>query len=451
MSLSSSKHRTSSALAVALSAALIAWLAATLASYAPTYMEMRGIDPQIVKMVEEGKPVVVYYAINTSIHRVHGSCRWVVGSLCINKTVVYSVDELRKIIDESMAVWGYPLKKVPKARIALYSIKAVYRTLSPALGTYLEQAVIDLHGVAGTRENGSGITIAIIDTGVDYLHPCLRGSIKALVSVVFDRPLVWYVGVNGSLEQAWRVDEEIYNETHGIYAWMDQVGHGTHVAGLIAAHDCPIRGVAPGAKLVVIKAFVGSTTTMDRLLSAIDWLYHHAKQLGVKVLSCSWGISIPATGRDPVSLALRVLVEDLHIAVFAAAGNDGNVPMDIEAPAGAPWVIAVGAWDYWTHSLAWFSSTGPTPDMRIKPDFVCSGVNILSTYLDNGYAVMSGTSMATPICAAIYALWYQYLEERLHHAPTIKQVIAEMVRHTIYRMTPDKNCLRGWGVPLAPP
>lgn len=119
---------------------------------------------------------------------------------------------------------------------------------------------------------------------------------------------------------------------------------------------------------------------------------------------------------------------DKGIVVVAAAGNEGPDPSTISSPGISPKIITVGAMDdvdtvvRIDDQVADFSSRGPTPDGLVKPDILCPGVNIISlrspkSYLDKmykssrietNYFTLSGTSMATPICAGVVALMLQH-------------------------------------------
>jgi len=232
--------------------------------------------------------------------------------------------------------------------------------------------------------NGDGngeVEVAVIDTGVDVDHPDLAGNIKWCVSVL-----------NGVISSNCN----------------DGNGHGTHVIGTIAAlaNGIGVVGVAPRVEVYAIKALRddGSGSYSD-IIMAIDLAVKgpdgviDADGDGVivgdpqddapEVISMSLG------GYSDVPQLKQVIqaAYSWGITIVAAAGNEGyNYPA---YPAAYPEVIAVGAVD----------SSGNVPSWSNRyPEVAAPGVNILSTYPDNTYATLSGTSMATPHVSATVAL-----------------------------------------------
>jgi len=215
-------------------------------------------------------------------------------------------------------------------------------------------------------KNGEGIKIAIIDTGIDKDHPDLNDN---LVN-----------GVNFVSKPSWRTPDP--NE------WDDDNGHGTHVAGIIAAEDnnTGVVGVAPGAALYALKVLdrTGSGYVSD-VVAAIQW----ATENDIQVINMSLG------GAYDIWLDAACWLAYYYdgLILVAAAGNGGSVIY----PAAYDSVIAVSATNS-ADELAWFSSTGP------EVELAAPGVDIYSTYKDGGYATYSGTSMASPHVAGVAAL-----------------------------------------------
>ncbi|MEM1606079.1 MAG: S8 family serine peptidase [Fervidicoccaceae archaeon] len=272
-------------------------------------------------------------------------------------------------------------------------------------------AVADVYPVS--RYTGAGVRVAVVDTGVDYTHPDLAGAVEVLASFTVrssgGRPLVFIVGVNGSLADARSVDELVKMQV-GAYAWLDEHGHGTHVAGLIAGSGAAsggrYRGVAPGVKLWVVKVLDSSGSgSIEALAAALDWLADKP----VDVVNLALGF------RDEQAVRLiRKQVEALVSRgkiVVAAAGNDGVVGA-VNYPARLPGVYAIAAVDR-SGRLAPFSSLGTPADM--KPDFAALGVAVVSTVPTYGsrvapgskYAALSGTSMACAVASGLMALWVE--------------------------------------------
>ncbi|MEM1690049.1 MAG: S8 family serine peptidase [Thermofilaceae archaeon] len=308
---------------------------------------------------------------------------------------------------------------------------------------------------------GRGVTVAIIDTGVDYLHPDLVHSISVLVSTVVltrdGRPLTWIVGVNGSLNAAWAF-EQMLKQQLGAYAWMDDDGHGTHVSGIIASRSAEYPGLSPCVQLIMVKAFLRGAASMDTIMDALQWVYDNVERFGIRVLSISWGAAIPSDGRDPLSIACDAIA-DKGVLVFAAAGNEGNVPNTILAPAAARKVYAVGAWDGYIGKIAPFSSLGPTVDGRMKPDIYAAGVLVVSTksrYASLGiavgdkYAALSGTSMAAPAAAACAANFIEMFKSWNKRLPSRADWEAYLITNSM-RLNPFfKDFITGWGLVRCP-
>jgi len=220
--------------------------------------------------------------------------------------------------------------------------------------------------VHNSGNNGEGIKIAIIDTGIDRDHPDLDDNIMG--------------GVNFVSIPSWKTPDP--------NKWDDDNGHGTHVAGIIAAEDnnTGVVGVAPGADLYALKVLdrTGSGYVSD-VVAAIQW----ATVNEIQVINMSLGGGASLT----LEAACLLAYYQDGLILVAAAGNGGSVIY----PAAYPSVIAVSATDE-GDNLADFSSTG------IEVELAAPGVDIYSTYKGGGYTTMSGTSMASPHVAGTAAL-----------------------------------------------
>ncbi|HVP26533.1 MAG TPA: S8 family peptidase [Candidatus Bathyarchaeia archaeon] len=220
-----------------------------------------------------------------------------------------------------------------------------------------------------TQKGNNTILVAIVDTGIKYTHPDLVANYVPL----------GYDWINNDSDP------------------MDDQGHGTHCAGIIAASINNSIGIA-GLAQVRIMAEKGLSRQGwgydDELANAII----HAVNQGAKIISCSWGSSEESQLiHDAVKYAT-----DAGALVIAAAGNSGTNTKHY--PAAYPEVIAVAATDE-NDRLAPFSSYGDWIDIAAP------GTSIYSTYLWNDYLSLSGTSMACPHVAGVAALeWSQFPE-----------------------------------------
>lgn len=221
--------------------------------------------------------------------------------------------------------------------------------------------------------NGEGIKIAVIDTGIDRDHPDLDDNLVG--------------GVNFVSIPSWKTPDP--------NKWDDDNGHGTHVAGIIAAenNNTGVVGVAPGAALYALKALdrTGSGYISD-VVMAIQWATdpngdgNNSDKMDI--------INMSLGGAYDIWLDAACLLAYYEgLILVAAAGNGGSVIF----PAAYDSVIAVSATNS-ADELAWFSSTGP------EVELAAPGVDIYSTYNGGGYTTLSGTSMASPHVAGTAAL-----------------------------------------------
>lgn len=234
---------------------------------------------------------------------------------------------------------------------------------------------------------GAGIRIAIIDTGIDYLHPDLGGGFGPGHKVVGG-----YDFVNSDQDP------------------IDDNGHGTHVAGIAAANGV-IKGVAPDANLLAVKVLDGFGFGFDsNIIAGIEW----AVTNGANIINMSLGdIFGGGDPDDPLCQAVDAATQ-AGVLVVCAAGNAGAYNT-VGSPAAARTAVAVGA-DDMNHHIAPFSSRGAAPKtLQIKPEVVAPGVGILSTVPQSGtqlsdpsgYMTLDGTSMASPHAAGAAALLLQ--------------------------------------------
>ncbi len=204
------------------------------------------------------------------------------------------------------------------------------------------------------------IKVAIIDTGIDLKHPDLKYNIKGG-----------------------------YNAINPLKSPNDDNGHGTHVAGIVAAlnNTIGVVGVGPQVDLYAVKVLnaAGSGYLSD-IIEGLDW----AIQNGMQVVNMSLGTSVDVPSfREAVQRVYQA-----GIIQVAAAGNTGG---SVVYPAAYPEVIAVSATDQ-NNQIASWSSRGPEVDLSAP------GVSIYSTYKGSRYATLSGTSMAAPHVSGVAAL-----------------------------------------------
>ncbi|GAA2665856.1 S8 family serine peptidase [Streptomyces aculeolatus] len=235
--------------------------------------------------------------------------------------------------------------------------------------------------------DGTGVTVAVLDTGVDATHPDLAGRIAASKSFV--------------------QGEEV----------VDKHGHGTHVASTIAgsgaASDGSYKGVAPGAELAVGKVLsnAGSGST-SQIVAGMEWA---TKEVDAKIVSMSLGSSA-TDGSDPLSRSVNELTSSTDSLFVIAAGNDGPGRETVSAPGTADAALTVAATDK-SDALPDFSSRGPRfGDGALKPDIAAPGAGIaaarasgtsMGTPVDDDYTAANGTSMATPHVAGAAAVLAQ--------------------------------------------
>lgn len=208
---------------------------------------------------------------------------------------------------------------------------------------------------------GEGVAVAVIDTGVESGHPDLTGAVQGGFN--FIKP--------GEPPE-------------------DDNGHGTHVAGIIAARDngVGVVGVAPEARLYALKAFDGrGSGAISAIIEALGWCVEN----GVRLVNMSFG----GTRNRALARALDAC-QQAGLVMVAAAGNNGRAD-SVDFPATHPAVIGVSALEE-DGSLARFSSRGP------EVDLAAPGSRILSTYTGGGYRELSGTSMAAPHVTGVVAL-----------------------------------------------
>ncbi|HDR3650537.1 S8 family peptidase [Bacillus sp. SM-B1] len=230
--------------------------------------------------------------------------------------------------------------------------------------------------VWGISKKGKGIVIAIIDTGCEINHPDLKENIIS--------------GYNFTEDD---------NSNPNIY--KDYRGHGTHVAGIIAASDNGkgIVGVAPESKLLILKVIdkngVGSYKNLIKAIEfSMNWKGPNKEK--VSIINISLGGSLP----DKKLYTTIKKAKKKGIVIIAASGNEGDGnenTNEISFPGFYKEVIQVG-------SITKDKKPSKFSNTNINLDFVAPGENIISTHLNNNYVQLSGTSMAAPYVTGAIAL-----------------------------------------------
>jgi serine protease AprX len=259
---------------------------------------------------------------------------------------------------------------------------------TPTPGTGAAGAVRAALGLPANGNEGSGVTVAVVDTGV--------ADVPDLAGRVSDR--VDFSGTGAG----------------------DGFGHGTFMAGLIvgsgAASGGVYRGVAPGASLVDVKVADGTgQTDLVTVLRGLEWVAEHGKNVDVVNLSLSSYSPLPYQ-IDPLTQALEALWRK-GITVVVPAGNDGPGAGTVTSPGTDPTLLTAGGLDASGTAAASWSAQGPTWQGDAKPDLLAPGTSLVSlrspgstvdtgnpsARIGAGYFLGSGTSMATAVTSAVAA------------------------------------------------
>ncbi|HLL16652.1 MAG TPA: S8 family serine peptidase [Pyrinomonadaceae bacterium] len=309
----------------------------------------------------------------------------------------------------------FALSHFPNVR-SIYGNRTLQLTADPGQGlTGVERARRDADIVrnnAGTPLSGRGVTVAVLDTGLDSTHGDLAGRVAQNVKLADVQSAS--VGFN------YPANVENLPNTDQVY------GHGTFVAGVIGGSGArsggQYTGVAPGARLVGMSA---GDLNLVFVLNGLDYLLERGASLGVRVVNCSFSANTLFDINDPVNVATKMLT-DRGVNVVFSAGNTGAGWHTLNPYAVAPWVVSVGATDF-RGRLADFSSRGSFASQLFRPTLVAPGVRVVGLRSSgvsvtgaegvgfNGdvniapgnvpfYTTASGTSFSAPQVAGAIAL-----------------------------------------------
>lgn len=320
-----------------------------------------------------------------------------------------------------------------EAIAAAPGVRGVY--LNRPLESLLRESV-PLIGATAVRERygltGAGVGVAVVDTGLDATHPDLRlGSTTAQNVKLLGLQYAAGQNLNQLALPVLTLENQLNTDTTS--------GHGTHVAGIVAASGEAsggyYGGVAPGAHLVGLGA--GETIEIFTALASFDYILEHRERYNIRVVNCSWGNIVPGFDpNDPVNVATK-LVHGAGITVVFAAGNSGASTDTLNEYSVAPWVIGVAAGDKDGRSVSFFSSRGIPGDALFHPTLTAPGYLIVSNRTATGAAVnASSTPTDAAFIPAEHLAYYTAANGTSMAAPHVAGAIALMLEANP-GLTPD--------------
>ncbi|HEV2863641.1 MAG TPA: S8 family serine peptidase [Pyrinomonadaceae bacterium] len=306
------------------------------------------------------------------------------------------------------------VSRLPNVR-SIYGNRTLQTTSDPYVALAGAERVArdpELTGTnAGLPLTGRGVTVAVIDTGLDGTHADLAGRVARNVKLADTQSL----GVGFTYPAG---VEDVPN-TDLTY------GHGTFVAGVIAGDGArsggAYAGVAPGAKVVGLSA---GDLNLFHVLAGFDYVLTHP-DLGVRVVNCSFSAETLYDENDPVNVATRILYERGVNVVFSA-GNGGPGLHTLNPYAQAPWVVSVGATDN-KGRLPSFSARGEFGGPGSRPTLVAPGVNVVGPRAAGVNLVGASALTSSRKLSAADSLYYTVGTGTSFSAPQVAGTIALML------------------------
>ena len=286
-------------------------------------------------------------------------------------------------------------------------------------------------------EGGSeDVVVAVLDTGVDYNHIDLRDNIWTNTGEIPG---------NG-------IDDDGNGYIDDVRGWncsgdnndpLDDNGHGTHVAGIIASekNSFGTTGIAYNVKIMPVKC--GNSSNSFNYANIAEGI-RYAYMNGADIINMS-------IGGSSISIECQEALEDAYTTSFlvASAGNDraqnefrfSGYEVIPTYPAALPYVCGVMAENN-QHVEAWFSNFDVFPHNKIEYEIYAPGVNIVSTFPNGKYASLNGTSMSAPVVSGIAALIRSaHMDKEIYPTKYIFSQIANTSSTSVYQLDPYRNDL----------
>ena len=331
----------------------------------PVAVGLQSVDPELAvklsAMADDSNvnAAIVYHRLPTESDLADLQKIGIVGGTRYRVLPVVTVTGTREQISA--------ISKLPAVR-SIYGNRTLSLTSEPEVRavTGVTRAWKDSEIISSNRGlsvTGKNVAVAVLDTGIDATHRDLAGRVAKNIKLAETQSAS--VGFN------YPINSEHLENTDNLY------GHGTFVAGVVSGNGNlsggKFSGVAPDARLVGLGA---GDMTLLYVLSGFDYLLANGRDLGVKVVNCSFSANTMYDVNDPVNVATRMLTE-AGINVVFSAGNTGPGQHTLNPYAAAPWVVSVGATDT-QGRLADFSSRGGFANSQFHPTLVAPGVDIVS-------------------------------------------------------------------------
>src|SRR5271157_5879886 len=268
-------------------------------------------------------------------------------------------------------------------------------------------------GAAAARQtygvDGTGMTVAVIDTGVDYNNPALGGGFGPSAKVI------------AGYDFATNTPDPLATDSQ----------HGTAVAGLIGSDDPNNLGVAPGVKIVALRVTgSGNTASLSSIASALQWVINNHSQYNITVVNMSlsdgdnyahnWFAQDGGVGEQITNLIGQL--QTLNVPVVSATGNSFTGQQGEGFTAIVAGVISVTATDTSDHLLPDAQRLGAVTGMGTMTDLAAPGEGMVAPTGDSGYSSVEGTSFATPLVTGAVVLLQQIYQARFGTLPTVNQV-----------------------------